>query len=76
MRKVISKISKILATFVFASMFIFADVNVVEAAPSSIKLGSATHLPGYIAGVKYNIKTVLFVKKFTMKKQKPVIWQF
>lgn len=58
MRKVISKISKILATFVFASMFIFADVNVVEAAPSSIKLGSATHLPGYIAGVKYNIKTV------------------
>lgn len=58
MKKVISKISKILTAFVFASMFIFADVNVVEAAPSSIKLGSATQLPGYIAGVKYNIKTV------------------
>ncbi len=59
MKKTISKVSKILSVFAIAVMTLFADIDVVKAdAKSSINLGDATLLPGYIAGVKYNIKTV------------------
>ena len=59
MKKTISKISKLLSVFAIAALTLFADVDGVSAdAKNSIKLGDATLLPGYIAGVKYNIKTV------------------
>lgn len=59
MKKTISKISKILFAFVLCTMALFTNIdNVSASAKSSIELGSATALPGYIAGVKYNIKTV------------------
>ena len=57
--KIISKISKILSAFMLSALVIFTDVSVVNAdAKSSINTGAATLLPGYIAGVKYYIKTV------------------
>lgn len=58
MKKTISKISKILSIFAIAAVTLFADINVNADAAKSITLGDATLLPGYIAGVKYNIKTV------------------
>ena len=58
MKKTIVKLSKIIAAFVMSALFVFADTQSVEAASSTIKLGKATLLPGYIAGVRYNIKTL------------------
>ena len=59
MKKTISKISKIISAFLVATVMIFSNVDAVNAdAKSTINLGDATLLPGYIAGVKYNIKTV------------------
>ena len=52
MKKTIVKLSKIIAAFVMSTLFVFADTQSVEAASSTIKLGNATLLPGYIAGVK------------------------
>ncbi len=58
MKNVISKVSKILSTIVLAALVIFADTQSVDAAASSIKLGDATLLPGYVAGTKFHIKTL------------------
>lgn len=59
MKKTISKISKILFAFVLCIMSLFMNMDKANAeASSSIQLGGATALPGYIAGVRYNIKTV------------------
>lgn len=58
MNKLILKLGKILSAFVLSAVFIFADTQSVNAATSSIKLGDATLLPGYIAGTKYHIKTL------------------
>ena len=59
MKKIISKISKILAVLTITMTTLFSSVDIVKAdAKSSITLGDATALPGYIAGVKYNIKTL------------------
>lgn len=59
MKKTISRISKLLSVFAIAALTLFAEVDGVRAdAKNSIKLGDATLLTGYIAGVKYNIKTV------------------
>ena len=59
MKKTISKVSKILFILVLSVVTLFSDLDTVSAEPkSSIELGAATALPGYIAGVKYNIKTV------------------
>ncbi len=56
MKKIISKISKIITTFVLAGLIIFTDSQYVNAASSSVKIGSATKLPGYVAGVQFHIK--------------------
>lgn len=56
MKKIISKISKIVTTFVLVGLIIFTDSQYVNAATKTIRLGKATLLPGYIAGVRYNIK--------------------
>lgn len=56
MKKIISKISKIVTTFVLAGLIIFTDSQYVNAASSSVKIGSATKLPGYVAGVQFHIK--------------------
>ena len=59
MKKSISKISKIIFAFVVVVMTIFTNIDTVSAeAATSIELGGATQLPGYISGVKYNIKTL------------------
>lgn len=59
MKKTISKISKSLFALIITVMTIFTNMDTVSAEPkSSITLGSATALPGYISGTKYNIKTV------------------
>ncbi len=61
MKNVISKITKLVSTFVLAALIIFADTQSVSAAsnaPSSIKIGKATLLTGYVAGVKFHIKPI------------------
>lgn len=60
MKKIISKIGRVLTVFMLITGFLLSNSQLVnaETAPGSIKLGEATLLPGYIAGVKYNIKTV------------------
>lgn len=59
MKKTISKITKVLSVFAITVASLFANINIVNAdAKESINLGGATLLPGYIAGVRYNIKTV------------------
>ncbi len=59
MKQTIVKLKKILSIIVVAALVLFADLSSVNAdAKSSIKLGDATLLPGYISGTKYNIKTV------------------
>ena len=59
MKKTISKISKILFAFALVYVSLFSNLdNVNAAAKPSIELGDSSALPGYIAGVKYNIKNV------------------
>ena len=59
MKKMVSKVSKLLSAFLFVAITIFSNMEIVNAdAKSSIELGGATLLPGYISGTKYNIKTV------------------
>lgn len=55
MKKIISKISKLMAAFILAALVVFADTN-VTAATKTVKIGKATLLPGYVAGVKFHIK--------------------
>ena len=59
MKKVISKIFKIIAAFVITATLVFADTESVDAAAKTIKVGKATLLPGYVAGTKYNIKPLV-----------------
>ena len=59
MKKVISKMFKIIAAFVITAMLVFADTESVDAAAKTIKVGKATLLPGYVAGTKYNIKPLV-----------------
>lgn len=56
MKKLISKVSKIITIFVLAALVVFADTQYVNAATKTVKIGKATLLPGYIAGVRFNIK--------------------
>lgn len=59
MKKVISKISKIIATFVIAMTLVFVDTESASAASKTIKVGNVTLLPGYVAGTKYNMKPLV-----------------
>ena len=45
MKKVISKIFKIIAAFVITATLVFADTESVDAAAKTIKVGKATLLP-------------------------------
>ncbi|MCI8347250.1 MAG: Cys-Gln thioester bond-forming surface protein [Bacilli bacterium] len=56
MKKIILKMSRIIITFVLSGLIIFTDAQYVKAASSSVKIGSATKLPGYVAGVQFHIK--------------------
>ncbi|MDO5003480.1 MAG: SpaA isopeptide-forming pilin-related protein [bacterium] len=59
MKKLISKMSKILFVSVLVVLSVILNTENVNAdASASISLGNAISLPGYIAGVRYNIKTV------------------
>ena len=59
MKKVISKISKIIAIFVIAMTLVFVDTKSASAASKTIKVGKVTLLPGYVAGTKYNMKPLV-----------------
>ena len=56
MKNKISKISKIIATFVLATVVMFSNLQTADAAKSSVSIGTATWLPKYIAGVRFHIK--------------------
>lgn len=56
MKKTISRLSKLFSVIFITAMFIVLDTQVVNAEASSINLGKATSLNGYVAGVKFNIK--------------------
>lgn len=50
------KIKKLILAFILVIITILIDCQSVNAASSSVKIGKATMLPGYIAGVKFHIK--------------------
>lgn len=56
MKKIISKISKIISALVIALILLFADTKSVDALSKTIKVGKVEMLPAYVAGTKYNIK--------------------
>lgn len=56
MKNSISKLCKLFSAIFIAIMFIFSDTQAVNAESQSINLGKATSLPGYVAGVDFNIK--------------------
>ncbi len=59
MKKVISKISKILTAIVITAMLVFADTESTNAAAKSVKVGSTTLLSGYVAGTRFSIKPLV-----------------
>ena len=59
MKKVISKISKIITAFVVTAMLVFVDTESIGAAAKTIKVGKVSMLPAYVAGTKYNIKPLV-----------------
>ena len=56
MKKFVSKVSKLVSVFTVAFLFILLDCQQVNAEAQTIKIGESTLLPGYVAGVKFNIK--------------------
>lgn len=56
MKKSVLRLGKILSAIVIAAVVMFTGTNTVNGAANSIKVGTVTTLPGYVAGVKFHIK--------------------